>query len=96
MWTLRRCPDCGQGPTPRRRCMLFCATWSFKERGNLTLGMHDFFRFVTSETDMTDGAVLAASRELEGQGLLERDSCTGSVVMVCMAMEVLRILRRSE
>ena len=29
-----------------------------KERGNLTLGMKDYLRFVSSETDMTDGAVL--------------------------------------
>ena len=67
-----------------------------KARGNLTLGMRDFLRVVSSETDMTDGAVLAVSHELEDQGLLERDPCTGGVVMVCVALEVLHILRRSE
>ena len=67
-----------------------------KTRSNLTLGMRDFLRVVTSDTDMTEGAALAATRELEIQGLLERDPCTGGVVMVCMAMKVLRMLRQEE
>ena len=52
-----------------------------KERGNLTLGMQDYLKYVPNETDMTHGAVLAAVRGLEAQGLLERDPLTGEVVM---------------
>ena len=29
-----------------------------KEHGNLTLGMQDYLRYVSSETDMTHGAIL--------------------------------------
>ena len=43
-----------------------------KERGNLTLGMHDYLKYVSGETDMTHGAILTAVRGLEAQGLLER------------------------
>ena len=64
-----------------------------KERGNLTLGMQDYLRYVSSETDMTHGAILAAVLGLESRGLLERDPRTGGIVLVCMAMEALGALR---
>ena len=66
-----------------------------KEHGNLTLGMQDYLKYVSYETDMTHGAILTAVLGLEDQGLLKRDPLTGEVDMMCMAMDALGALRSS-
>ena len=57
------------------------------------MGMQDYPRYVSSETDMTHGAILTAVLGLESRGLLKRDPLTGGIVLMCMAMEALGALR---